>query len=210
MTTSLSKSTIPAYDPHSSYASPRPVPRVRPEAFENYAKHRGSLNIGDWAEQGRDWESARPVPKVKYEVAQQAYAKNRGCMNELLTGYWEHPPIERKGPRVKKEAEHIFQKNQGNMNTVLHEYGKNIPEEHHTSRAHFEGKYNVEKSRGSMNDLLGNYGRHAQSAKPVARVKYGGNDNLANNRGSGIQKTFDGVPLTNRPSSSQFFNSKLY
>ena len=78
MTTSLGNSTIPPYDPKNSYSSPRPVPRVRPEAFNNYEKHRGSLNIGDWAEQGRNWESPRPAPKIKYEVAEQAYQKNRG------------------------------------------------------------------------------------------------------------------------------------
>ena len=46
MTTSLSKSTIPEYDPNNSYSSPRQVPRVKSEAQENYIKSRGSLNIG--------------------------------------------------------------------------------------------------------------------------------------------------------------------
>jgi hypothetical protein len=41
-------------------------------------KHRGSLNIGDWSIQAADWESPRPVPKVKYEEARQSYIKNRG------------------------------------------------------------------------------------------------------------------------------------
>lgn len=78
MTTSLSKSTIPPYDPNSSYSSPRQVPRVKYEGHENYVKSRGSLNIGDWAMQSRDWESPRPAPKVKYEVAQTTYVKNTG------------------------------------------------------------------------------------------------------------------------------------
>jgi len=47
MTTSLSKSTIPEYDPNNSYSSPRQVPRVKSEAHENYIKSRGSLNIGN-------------------------------------------------------------------------------------------------------------------------------------------------------------------
>ena len=46
MTTSLSKSTIPEYDPNNSYSSPRQIPRVKSEAQENYLKSRGSLNIG--------------------------------------------------------------------------------------------------------------------------------------------------------------------
>ena len=48
MTTSLSKSTIPEYDPNNSYSSPRQVPRVKSEAQENYIKNRGSLNIGSY------------------------------------------------------------------------------------------------------------------------------------------------------------------
>ena len=78
MTTSLSKSTIPEYDPNNSYSSPRQVPRVKFEGQEIYQKHRGSLNIGDWSIQSKDWNSPRPQPKVKYEDAQQAYIKNRG------------------------------------------------------------------------------------------------------------------------------------
>lgn len=78
MTTSLSKSTIPAFDPTNSYSSPRQVPRVKFEGRENYDKNRGSLNIGDWSIQSKNWESPRPVPKVKYEVAHQSYIKNNG------------------------------------------------------------------------------------------------------------------------------------
>ena len=48
MTTSLSKSTIPEYDPNNSYSTPRQVPRVKSEAQENYIKSRGSLNIGSY------------------------------------------------------------------------------------------------------------------------------------------------------------------
>ncbi len=78
MTTSLSKSTIPTYDPNDTYTSPRQAPRVKLEGRQNYEKNRGSLNIGDWSLQSRDWESPRPAPKVKYEEAQKTYIKNRG------------------------------------------------------------------------------------------------------------------------------------
>lgn len=78
MTTSLTKSTIPVYDPHDSYTSPRAAPRVKFEGRENYEKNRGSLNIGDWAIQSKNWESPRPMPKIKYEDAQKAYQRNTG------------------------------------------------------------------------------------------------------------------------------------
>ena len=81
MTTSLSKSTIPEYDPNNNYQSPRQVPRVKFEAQEIYQKNRGSLNIGDWSIQAQDWNSPRPQPKVKYEEAQQTYNKHKGFFN---------------------------------------------------------------------------------------------------------------------------------
>ena len=85
MTTSLSKSTIPEYNPKDTYESPRPIPRVKQEGFSNYEKNvRGSLNIGDWSIQAKNWESPRPVPKVKYDVAEQSYIKNRGNSNRAF------------------------------------------------------------------------------------------------------------------------------
>jgi hypothetical protein len=80
MTTSLSKSTIPAYDPDNSYNSPRQVPRITSAGFENAMRSRGSLNIGDWSIQGQDWHVKKQQPKVRYEVARQSYIKNRGII----------------------------------------------------------------------------------------------------------------------------------
>jgi hypothetical protein len=209
MTTSLSTSTIPVYDPKNSYTSPRPIPRVRPEAQSAYEKSRGSLNISDWHIEGKTYEEKKPQPKIRHEVAEQSYNRNRGCMSELLTGYWEHPALDRKGPRVKREAKQNFAKNQGNMNEVMHQYGRDIPTESHAARAHFEGKDNVEKGRGSMNSLLGNYGCHPLSARPAARVKLQGAEILENNRGSGVDKTFKSLPLSSRPRPTTFFNQKF-
>ena len=58
------------------------------EGRENYQKHRGSLNIGDWSIQSRDWESPRGAPRVKFEEAQKSYIKNReGTIKEIFGGY---------------------------------------------------------------------------------------------------------------------------
>ncbi|RMZ93789.1 hypothetical protein BpHYR1_038953, partial [Brachionus plicatilis] len=62
MTTSLSKSTIPVYDPENSYSSPRQVPRVKFEGRENYLKNRGSINFGDYSVQSKN-DTHRPIPK---------------------------------------------------------------------------------------------------------------------------------------------------
>lgn len=79
MTTSLSKSTIPSYDPTNSYSSPRMAPRVKFEGRENYLKNRGSINLGDYSVQSN--ATPRPCPKVKYEVAQSSYIKNTGNLS---------------------------------------------------------------------------------------------------------------------------------
>jgi hypothetical protein len=75
MTTSLTKSTIPAYNPENDYFSPRQVPRVKQEAMNNYYKNRGSLDMTLSNTQETEKVYA---PKVKYEVAEKAYLKNRG------------------------------------------------------------------------------------------------------------------------------------
>ena len=75
MTTSLSKSTIPAYNAENNYFSPRQVPRIKREAQDNYFKNRGSL---DMSFQQTNYQAPVHVPKVKYEVAEQSLIKNRG------------------------------------------------------------------------------------------------------------------------------------
>lgn len=78
MTTTHSKSTIPAYEPDNLYYEPQNKPRVSYEGKTNYERSRGTLNLGDWAQQGKDWDSPRPVPKVKFDEAQANMVKNRG------------------------------------------------------------------------------------------------------------------------------------
>ena len=78
MTTSITSSTIPEYNPNEFFYEPQRAPRVNYEGKNNYQKSRGTLNIGDWAQQGKDWESPRPVPKVKYSDAQSNLEKNQG------------------------------------------------------------------------------------------------------------------------------------
>jgi hypothetical protein len=205
MTTSLSKSTIPEWDPKNSYNSPRQVPRVKYEGHENYLKHRGSLNIGDWSIQSNGWESARPEPRLKYEEAKQSYIKNRGCMNELLGGYAD-PALERKGPRIKKEAENNFNKNKGTFHTILtHE--KEEPKIYQP-KVSYEGMNNRITGNGTVSSLFTNYGFHPLSAKPVPRVKFDGADFMANNNGSEASKTLSMVPPSTRPSSTIFFQPR--
>lgn len=75
MTTSLGKGPIPEYNPNNDYFTPRQVPRVKKEAQDNYFKNRGSL---DMTLQNTNYVENRPVPRVKYDVAEKSYIKNRG------------------------------------------------------------------------------------------------------------------------------------
>ena len=79
MTTSLTTSTIPEYRTEDFVYEKQPKPKVSYEGIDNYERNKGSLNLGDWAQQGKNWDSPRPVPKVKYE-AQSNLEKSRGII----------------------------------------------------------------------------------------------------------------------------------
>lgn len=130
-------------------------------------------------------------------------------MKEILTGYCENPPIQRKGPRITRDAQENFIKNKGTFNTIIGDYGKNITTEHTSPRNFYEGKTNNVKGRGSVGNLLSNYGYHPLSARPIPRVKYEAEDILDHNRGAGVNKTLKMVPPSARPSSTTFFNYKF-
>ena len=207
MTTSLTKSTIPEYTPENNYLSPRQVPRVKQEAHENYMRSRGSLDIGSWSEQSKHWESPRPAPRVKYDVAEKSYIKNRGCMNELLGGYL-NPAIDKKGPRITNSAHGNYIKNRGTFNTILHQNENKQTAEIHNPKVYYEGKDNRINGHGSVGNLMTNYGYLPQSARPVPRIKFEGANILANNRGTNASKTLTMMPASSRPSSATFFDMK--
>lgn len=132
-------------------------------------------------------------------------------MKELLGGYCPNPPLAKTGPRIPKEALENYRKNRGSFSSIIgREYGTQSPALVQP-RVKREGSYYEEKNRrGEMGDLLGKYGHQPSDTQPIPRVKFGGEDNLVHNRGSSMDKALRQVPLTNRPSSSQFFNHKYY
>ena len=127
-------------------------------------------------------------------------------MNEILGGYWEHPPVIRKGPRITKEAYSNFVKNKGSVSNVcFKEYGTQTNDKVAGPKVQYEGMDNLLKNQGTLGPLMNNYGYHPLSARPVPRVKFDGVDNMDKNRGSEFEKTLKQVPPSSRPSSSQFF-----
>lgn len=130
-------------------------------------------------------------------------------MNELLTGYCENPTIERKGPRIKREAEENFHKNKGTFNTILtHNSGVREEARRPNPKVYYEGMDNRITGSGTLGNLFANYGYHPLSAKPIPRVKFDGTNNMINNSGSSASKTLHMVPPSARPSSASFFQPR--
>ena len=130
-------STLPSHEEDLPF-------RVNREGVQNYIKNRGSLNIGDWAIEGRRMSTTTamdstltvPPPKVLGADALQNYTKSRCTTPNLIGGRLE-PPDSRQGMRVTREA---------------------LP--------------NYEKSHYSQTkDLLDNYGRLSAPALPVPHTQ---------------------------------------
>jgi len=119
-------SNIPNYEEAPPY-------RVNREGAKNYVKNRGSLNIGDWAIEGRrmststlpeNQESNLPQPKVLGPDALRNYTKSRCTTPNLIYGNLQ-PPNSQQGMRVKKEGRANYEKNHNSeMKSLLQNYGK--------------------------------------------------------------------------------------
>ena len=96
-------------------------------------KNRGSLNIGDWAIEGRRMsttampvqeESSLAQPKVLGPDALRNYMKSRSSTPNLIHGDL-HPPNSHNGMRVKREARANYEKSHHSQTKALFEnYGK--------------------------------------------------------------------------------------
>jgi hypothetical protein len=108
--------------------------RVNREGVQNYVKSRGTLNIGDWATEGRRMLTssitreqsvviARP-PKVLGPDAIRNYTRNRSSTPNLIYGNLD-PPNPHHRFRVKKEARDNYNKNHNSqMKALFQSYGK--------------------------------------------------------------------------------------
>lgn len=143
-------------------------------------------------------------------------------MKELMAGYCANPPVARIGPRITKDAWENYRKNRGSFHTIFGDRTDSHPTSAQPAppppRVFREGIANGEKNRrGEIGSLFANYARSETAAaaeaanehRPMPRVKYGGEENLEHARGSELAKILQMTPLTNRPTSSQFFNQKF-
>lgn len=105
--------------------------RVNREGVQNYLKNRGSLNIGDWAIEGRrmstttdDPTSVIPPPKVLGPDALRNYTRNRTTTPDLINGRLQ-PPDSRGAMRVKKEGLANYEKSHySQTKDLMQNYGK--------------------------------------------------------------------------------------
>ena len=124
-------STLPNYE------ESLPI-RVNREGVANYIKHRGTLNIGDWATEGKRLSTpasmeptveqrnyfAAPPPKVLGPEAMQNYTRSRSSTPYLIYSNLD-PPNPHNQVRVKREGRENYDKNQATqMKAMFQNYGK--------------------------------------------------------------------------------------
>ena len=121
----------------TNYEESVPV-RVNREGVKNYVKNRGTLNIGDWAIEGRRTSTSTvtqpiikernapvaPPPKVIGPDAMRNYTRSRSSTPNLIYGNLESPRPHHHS-RVKKAGLANYEKNNKSQMKVLFEnYGK--------------------------------------------------------------------------------------
>ena len=123
-------SSIPNYEEAPPF-------RVNREGVKNYIKNRGSLNIGDWAIEGRRMSTTSVAttvpdnqevnlaqPKVLGPEALRNYTKSRCTTPNLIYGNMQAPDPHH-GMRVKREGLANYEKNHhSQMKTLMENYGK--------------------------------------------------------------------------------------
>lgn len=112
--------------------------RVNREGVKNYVRNRGTLNLGDWATEGRRRATSAvaqsinaepnafqaPPPKVLGDDALRNYTKSRTSTPNLIGGVLDAPNPHHRF-RVKKAARANYDKNQNSqMKSLLESYGK--------------------------------------------------------------------------------------
>ena len=124
--------TIPSTLPNYEEAPPF---RVNREGVKNYIKNQGSLNIGDWAVEGRRMstssttvsnaqETNQPQPKVFGADALRNSTKSRASTPNLICGNTQTPDSGQ-GLRVRQEGRANYERNRNSeMKSLLENYGK--------------------------------------------------------------------------------------
>ena len=189
MTSSVG-SPYPGFDKTGNYNEPHAAPRVRPEAEEFAAKHKGSINLFN-SDKHTHVIAPPPSPRCQTGEARQNYEAAKGLVGGLLGGKGPRPaPEARPAPRVNSQSEDIAEAHKGGpMNNLLTNYGNNRASPRPNPRVKQEAEETSEKSKGGrMNNLM-----HAPSALPSSprsapRVKPEAEEIASKGQGAGMSK----------------------
>ncbi|CAF0781639.1 unnamed protein product [Adineta ricciae] len=174
-------SVLPTYEDNLPH-------RVNREGIRNYIKSRGTLNIGDWAIEGRRPATPRvtneanvqernaleaPGPKVIGPDALRNYTRNRSSTPNLIYGNLQ-PPDPHHQLRVKREGRVNYEKNLSTqMKSLFHNYGKlpllDQPVPH--TQGELATNLFYSHQEGRVGPILNNSGGEERSPRPVPHVK---------------------------------------
>ncbi|XP_069104792.1 uncharacterized protein [Argopecten irradians] len=170
--------------------TPKPHPRVRPEAEEYANRNRGGMDKWFDYSQNSNYESPRPMERLRSDDARRNATTNKGCMGELLGGYAD-PPMERKvHPRgVTGDAADIAQNNKGGaMRNLIENYGNMSVEAQPVPKVkgEYAEEYAERNHNGKMETLINHYGTLTPDQAPAPKVSYGGEEVAEKYKGAGM------------------------
>ncbi|WAR27428.1 hypothetical protein MAR_013132, partial [Mya arenaria] len=169
--------------------SPKPHPRVKPEA-ESYAE-RNRGNMERWFDYSGDdgYNSPRPVGRAVTDEGRRNANTNKGCMSDIMGGYADPVPQRTIHPRaVTGEASDIAQQSQGGaMKNLIDNYGNMSVEARHGPKVHgYEAEEYAERNHGTVNKLMDNYGNLTPDHPPPQKLGLGGDVVAERHNGAGM------------------------
>lgn len=170
--------------------SPRPHPRVKPEAAAYAERNRGTMERWfDYSDNVDNYNSPRPGERLRSETARKVAEANKGCMGELMGGYPD-PVIQQPiHPRsIKPEAAEIAEANKGGvMKDLIVNYGNMDLEDRPAPKVKgTEAAEYAERNHGNVDHIINNYGVVTPPERPAPKVSYGGQENLDKAQGAGM------------------------
>ena len=170
--------------------TPKPHPRIKPEAASNAERNRG--NVERWFDysQNESYESPRAQGRSVTTEGQMNADLNKGSMNKIMGGYAD-PPVQRNiHPRgVQGDAVDIANQNKGaGMKDLIDNYGRlDVADGNHAPKVHGDDALEyAERNRGTVNNLMNNYGNLTPDQPPPHKVGYGGEEVAARHTGAGM------------------------
>ena len=169
--------------------TPKPHPRVKPEATSYAERNRG--NMERWFDYtGQDeYESPRQAGRAVTNEGKRNADVNKGSMNDVMGGYADPVLQKTVHPRaVKGDGAEIAEHSKGGaMKNLIDNYGQMSVDQPKAQRVHGEdAEIYAERNHGTVNNLMNNYGNLTPDQPPAQKVSYGGEEVAAKYKGAGM------------------------